>query len=65
MSALLTTDAPESVELNFRTIFKDEPNDLGWYVEESVEARGGILTSGGVLRHGACFTEDDVDDCST
>ena len=49
----------EKLKLDYVTIFRDEPNELGWYIEDKVEARGAILDSSGNLIHGACYSGDE------
>ena len=49
--------------MNFFTVYKEEPNSLGWYLEESVEARNGILNNDGTLTHAECLTSQE--NCSS
>ena len=42
------------------TIFRDQPNDLGWYIEDKVEARGALLDSSSNLIHGACYSGERI-----
>ena len=64
VSALLEDSNPEKIQLDYLTIFRDEPNSLGWYIEDKVEARGGNLNSDGTLVHGACYS-GDVNQCQS
>ena len=52
-------NSPSSIEMNFFTVYKEEPNSLGWYLEESVEARNGILNNDGTLTHAECLTSQE------
>ena len=61
---MLQESNPEKIQLDYLTIFRDEPNDLGWYIEDKVEARGGSLNSDGTLVHGACYS-GDVNQCQS
>jgi len=56
-------NTPNSIEMNFFTVYKDDPNALGWFLEESVEARKGILNKNGTLTHAKCLT--GAENCST
>ena len=56
-------NSPSSIEMNFFTVYKEEPNSLGWYLEESVEARNGILNNDGTLTHAECLTSQE--NCSS
>lgn len=54
----ILANSPDSIELNFYTIYKDKPNALGWFLQDSVEARKGILNRNGELVHAECIGGD-------
>jgi len=56
-------NSPSSIKMNFFAVYKEEPNSLGWYLEESVEARNGILNNDGTLIHAECLTSQE--NCSS
>ena len=65
-AVLLTAENPGSLTLDFFTVYEDEPNSLGWYLQDRLEAEGAVLKNDGTLEHGTCIGGDNrVGDCST
>ena len=58
-SELLTAENPESLTLDFFTVYEDEPNSLGWYLQDRLEADGAVLKNDGTLEHGTCIGGDN------
>ena len=56
-------NTPNSIEMNFFTVYKSDPNSLGWFLEDSVEARKGILNKDGTISHAKCLTS--AENCTT
>ena len=48
----------EKLPLDFKSIYKTEPNAAGWYQEERLEASGAFISSDGILSRADCSDTD-------
>ena len=48
----------EELPLNFYSSYSTEPNSDGWYRNESLEAKGALITDSGILKRAHCSETD-------
>jgi len=64
INAILSDPAISKIPLNFSAIYKTEPNDSGWFIEEKITAYGAEVNNAtGELIHFTCF--GDSENCAT
>ena len=63
INAILADSAITEIPVSFSAIYKTEPNDQGWFIQEKITAFGANLNNSGEMNHYTCF--GDSDNCST
>ena len=64
VNSILSSSEIEEMPLSFNAIYKTEPNDLGWYIEEKIVANGANISNSGEMEHFKCFS-NDAQNCVT
>ena len=64
VNSILSSTEIEEMPLSFNAIYKTEPNDLGWYIEEKIVANGANISNSGEMEHFKCFS-NDAQNCVT
>jgi hypothetical protein len=63
INAILADSEITEIPVSFSAIYKTEPNDQGWFIQEKITAFGANLNNSGEMKHYTCF--GDSDNCST
>lgn len=63
INTILSDNEFELLPLDFFTVYKTEPNNAGWFTEESIRAKGAKLSINGEVKHYKCITEPE--NCTT
>jgi hypothetical protein len=63
INAILADSAIAEIPVSFSAIYKTEPNDQGWFIQEKITAFGAKLNNTGEMNHYTCF--GDSDNCTT
>ena len=63
INSILANSSIEEIPVSFSAIYKTEPNDQGWFIQEKITAFGAKLNNTGEMNHYTCF--GDSDNCST
>jgi len=64
INAIVSDPEISEIPLNFSAIYKTEPNEKGWFIEEKIKANGAkINNKTGELSHYVCFSNNE--DCIT
>ena len=63
INTILSDNDFELLPLDFFTVYKTEPNNAGWFTEESIRAKGAKLSINGEVKHYKCITEPE--NCTT
>jgi hypothetical protein len=63
INAILADSAIAEIPVSFSAIYKTEPNDQGWFIQEKITAFGAKLNNTGEMNHYTCF--NDLDNCTT
>ena len=59
INTILSDNNFDMLPIDFYTVYKTEPNDSGWFTEESVRAKGAKLSSDGKIHHYRCITTEE------
>jgi len=63
INAILEDSSIAEIPVSFSAIYKTEPNDQGWFIQEKITAFGGKIDNNGQMKHHTCFGNSE--NCST
>jgi hypothetical protein len=63
INSILADSAITEIPVSFSAIYKTEPNDQGWFIQEKITAFGGKINSSGEIIHYTCFGNNE--NCTT
>ena len=63
INSILADSAITEIPVSFSAIYKTEPNDQGWFIQEKITAFGGKINTSGEMIHYTCF--GDSENCTT
>ena len=63
INSILVDSAITEIPVSFSAIYKTEPNDQGWFIQEKITAFGGNINTSGEMIHYTCF--GDSENCTT
>ena len=59
INTILSDNTFSLLPIDFFTVYKTEPNSSGWYTEESVRAKGAMISNNGEIHHFKCITNEE------
>jgi hypothetical protein len=59
INTILSDNTFSLLPIDFYTVYKTEPNASGWYTEESVRAKGAMISNNGEIHHFKCITIEE------
>ena len=59
INTILSDNTFSLLPIDFFTVYKTEPNSAGWYTEESVRAKGAMISNNGEIHHFKCITNEE------
>ena len=59
INAILADSSIAEIPVSFSAIYKTEPNDQGWFIQEKITAFGGKIDNNGQMKHHTCFGNNE------
>ena len=59
INAILEDSSIAEIPVSFSAIYKTEPNDQGWFIQEKITAFGGKIDNNGQMKHHTCFGNNE------